>query len=64
MAYMTCVAYMDFFIIFLLFYFILSYHKFSKSYFLAFWAWGNGPPPIWKENQQNFEKEEILFLQG
>ena len=40
----------------------LFYYKFSKSYFLAFWAWGNGPPPIWKENQQNFEKDEISFF--
>ena len=30
--------------------------------FLGFWAWGNGPPPIWKENQQNFEKKEISFF--
>ena len=33
-------------------------------YLFIFWAWGNGPPFIWKENQQDFEKEEILFLEG
>ena len=45
-----------------LFYFILL--QVSKSYFLAFWAWENEAPSIWKENQQNFEKEDILFLEG
>ena len=44
-----------------LFYFILSYYKFSKSYFLAFWAWGNGSSSIWKENQQNFFKKRFCF---
>ena len=63
MAYMTCVAYIDFFIIFILFYFILL--QVFYIIFLGFRVWGNGPPSILKENQQNFEKKKrFCFLEG
>ena len=59
---MTCVAYVDFFIIF---HFILFYHITSFLNHIS-WLFGHEetgqPPSIWEENQQNFEEKKRDFV--
>ena len=58
MAYMTCVACMTFFIIFILFYFISLYYKFSNSYFLAFFCIRKRAASILEGGSPEFLKNE------
>ena len=58
MAYMTCVACMTFFIIFILFYFISLYYKFSNSYFLPFFCMRKPAASILEGGSLEFLKNE------